>query len=234
MKEAAGLTLEIFDMVTDFIKPGKTELEIAEYVKGVVKEKGYGLAWDEDHCPAVFTGPDIKGAHSGPENKRVEKGHLINMDFGIYYKGYCSDIQRTWYVLKDGEDKAPVEVMKGFNTIVESIQRSADAIKPGITGCEIDDIARNYIVENGYSEYPHGLGHQVGKQVHDGGGGLFPRWEKYGNSPYLPLEESQVYTIEPRLTVEGYGVATIEEEIFVTKDGCTFITPPQKEIIYIK
>ncbi len=98
----------------------------------------------------------------------------------------------------------------------------------------MDDIARNYIIDNGYEEFPHGLGHQVGKEAHDGGGGLLPRWEKYGNSPFMEIEESQVYTIEPRLYVEGYGTATIEEEVFVTKNGCRFISKPQKELILIK
>ncbi len=101
-------------------------------------------------------------------------------------------------------------------------------------GCEMDDIARNYIVGKGYEEFPHGLGHQVGKVAHDGGGGLFPRWEKYGNSPFIKIEESQVYTIEPRLYVKNYGTATIEEEVFVTNGGCKFISKPQKELILIK
>lgn len=234
MTKAVEETLKIYDRVTEYIKPGLTELDIAAYIKGLVKENGWGLAWEEEHCPAVFTGPDAQGAHSDPTHKKVEKGHVINIDFGINYKGYCSDIQRTWYVLKDGETTAPPEVQKGFDVIVESIQRSADFIRPGVLGCEVDDVARNYIVENGYEEYPHGLGHQVGTQAHDGGGGLFPRWERYGNLPFIPLEENQVYTIEPRLPIENYGVATIEEEVLVTSGGCRFISTPQKELIYIR
>lgn len=234
MKTAIVETLKIFDEVTGFIKVGKSEKDVAEFVKSKVKEKGFGFAWDEEHCPAVFAGPDTAGAHSGPTDKKIEKGHVINMDFGINYKGYCSDLQRTWYVLKDGEEKAPEEVQRGFQVIVESIQKSADAIKPGVEGCTIDDIARNYIVENGYSEYPHALGHQVGRAAHDGGGLLAPRWERYGKLPYIPLEVGNVFTIEPRLTIPGYGIATIEEKVVVTKDGCEFISPPQKEIILIK
>jgi Xaa-Pro aminopeptidase len=234
MQEAVDETLKIFDMVTKFIKPGLSEKEIAHYVLKITKEKGFGLAWDEETCPAVFTGPNPSGPHSGPSDRKVEKGHLINMDFGINYKGYCSDLQRTWYVLKDGETKAPEAVQKGFNIIRDSIQKVADAIKPGVKGVEMDDIARNYIVEKGYPEYPHGLGHQVGREVHDGGAGLFPRWEKYGNTPFMTLEERQVFTIEPRLPVEGYGVSTIEEEIYLTKDGYKFISKPQKELILIQ
>lgn len=234
MQEAVDETLKIFDMVTDYIKPGLSEKDIANYVLKVTKEKGFGLAWDEETCPAVFTGPNPSGPHSGPSDRKVEKGHLINMDFGIKYKGYCSDLQRTWYVLNDGETQAPAKVQKGFEIIRDAIQKVADALKPGVTGVEMDDIARNYITDNGYPEYPHGLGHQVGKEVHDGGAGLFPRWEKYGNTPFLMLEERQVFTIEPRLPVEGYGVSTLEEEVYLTKDGCKFISKPQKELILIK
>ncbi|NLT51599.1 MAG: aminopeptidase P family protein [Ignavibacteria bacterium] len=234
MKEAIKHTLEIFDEVTGFIKPGVTEAEIASFIQSMVIARGFGFAWDIEHCPAVFTGPDTAGAHSGPTDREVKFGHVLNIDFGINYKGYCSDLQRTWYICREGETSAPEEVMKGFNTIKESIRLAAKELKPGKQGCEIDDIARNYIVSKGYGEYPHALGHQIGRFAHDGGGLLSPRWERYGNLPYLPVEENQVFTIEPRLTIEGYGIATIEEEVIVKKDGCEFISSPQEEIYLIK
>ncbi|MGA8263366.1 MAG: Xaa-Pro peptidase family protein [Ignavibacteriaceae bacterium] len=234
MTEAVNKTLDIFDQITGFIKPGKSEKEIASFVKSIMQEKGFEPAWEEETCPAVFTGPDTQSAHSGPTDRKVERGHLINMDFGILYKGYCSDLQRTWYVLKDGEDKAPAEVQKGFEVIRDAIQKVVRSLKPGVAGCDMDDIARNYIVEQGYEEFPHGLGHQVGRRVHDGGCGLFPRWEKYGNAPFMKVEENQIFTIEPRLTVKGYGTSTLEEEVIVKKEGAEFISKPQKELILIK
>jgi len=234
IKEAIKETLIIFDKVTDFIQPGKTEKDVADFVRGIVKENGWEMAWDEEHCPAVFTGPDSAGAHSGPTGRVIEKGHVINMDFGIKLNGYCSDLQRTWYVLRDGETEPPAEVMRGFNVIVDSIQLAADALKPGKKGWEIDEVARNFIVENGYEEYPHGLGHQVGRVAHDGGALLGPRWERYGNIPYLEIEENNIFTLEPRLPIKDHGIATIEEIVVVTKDGCKFLSDPQKEIYLIK
>lgn len=234
MKDAIKETIKIFNETTKFIKPGVTEIEIANFMKKKVNKRGFGLAWEDDHCPAVFTGPDAGGAHSGPTDNKVEKGHIVNIDFGIEYEGYCSDLQRMWYVLKDDETKPPAEVQKGFEIIRDAIQKVAGKLKPGVAGCDMDDIARNYITEKGYEEYPHGLGHQVGRNVHDGGAGLFPRWERYGNSPYMKLEESQIFTIEPRLPVKDYGVSTLEEEVVITKNGCEFISPPQKELILIK
>lgn len=234
IKEAIKETLIIFDQVTEFIEPGKSELDVANFVKGVCKEKGFDLAWDEEHCPAVFTGPDTAGAHSGPTNKQIERGHVINMDFGIKLNGYCSDLQRTWYVLKDGETEPPAEVNRGFNVIVDSIQKSFEAIKPGKKGWEIDEVARSFIVENGYEEYPHGLGHQVGRVAHDGGALLGPRWERYGNIPYLEIEKNNIFTIEPRLPIKDYGIATIEEIIVVNEDGAEYLSMPQKEIYVVK
>ncbi|HPN37168.1 MAG TPA: M24 family metallopeptidase [Melioribacteraceae bacterium] len=234
MQTAIKETIRIFNEVTDFIKPGKTEKDVADFVKGLVEQRGYGLAWDEEHCPAVFTGPDSAGAHSGPTNRVIERGHILNMDFGLNINGYCSDLQRTWYILRENEEIPPAEVLHGFNTILESVTLSAEALKPGKLGCEIDDVARNYIIEKGYSEYPHALGHQIGRVAHDGGALLSPRWERYGNLPYMPVEKNQVFTIEPRLSVPGFGVATVEEEVLITDDGCKFISERQKEIYLVK
>lgn len=234
MKKAVAETLKIFDEVTKFIKPGLTEIDVANYVRKICDEKGFEPAWGADHCPAVFAGPDPNGPHEGPSDKVIQKGTMVNMDFGIKLNGYCSDLQRTWYVLNDGEEKAPEPVKKGFEIIRDSIQKVADTLKPGVKGVDMDSIARDYITENGYTEYPHGLGHQVGKTVHDGHAGMYPAWERYGNAPFIELEEGQVFTIEPRLPVKGYGVSTLEEEVYLTKDGCEFISKPQKELILIK
>jgi len=234
MKEAIKETLKIFDAVTKYMKPGMTEIDIANYVRKLHIERGFEAAWEETHCPAVFAGPNPNGPHEGPSDKVITKGTVVNMDFGLKYKGYCSDLQRTWYILNDGEAKAPTPVQKGFDVICDSIQKVADAVKPGVKGVDMDTIARSYITQNGYPEYPHGLGHQVGKTVHDGVAGMFPAWERYGDAPFIPLEEGQIFTIEPRLPIEGYGVATIEEEVYITKNGCEFISPPQKELILVK
>jgi len=234
MREAVDETIKIFNQVTGFLKPGMTEIEVAEFVRKITTEKGFEFAWEETHCPAVFAGPNPSGPHMGPSDKKIKKGTLVNMDFGILFKGYCADLQRTWYILNDGEEKAPEPVQKGFEVIRDAIQKVADELKPGVKGVDMDSIARSYIIENGYPEYPHGLGHQVGKTVHDGVAGLFPSWERYGNAPFMDLEEGQVFTIEPRLPVEDFGVSTLEEEVYLTKDGCEFISKPQKELILIK
>lgn len=234
MKDAIKETLKIFGEVSKFLKVGVTEKQVAAFVLDLVKQRGFETAWDVEHCPAVFTGPNTAGAHSGPTDRTVQYGHVVNMDFGVKVNGYCADLQRTWYICHPHEDIAPMEVQRGFDVIVESISKAAAALKPGKQGWEIDKIAREYIQIKGYDEYPHGLGHQVGRFAHDGGCLLGPKWERYNNLPYLQVEEGNIFTLEPRLTVKDFGIATVEEEVIVTSVGCEFISERQKELYLIK
>jgi Xaa-Pro aminopeptidase len=234
IRHAIRSTEEIFSGVEKFIAPGRTEREIAGFMQAEVKRVGLEYAWEPGHCPAVFTGPDTAGAHYGPTERRVEPGHVLNMDFGVKYQGYCSDLQRTFYILRDGESGPPPEVRRGFETIVEAIERSRVGMKPGVQGVEIDAIARGWITAAGYAEFPHGLGHQVGRFAHDGTALLGPAWEKYAHKPFARLEPGMVFTIEPRLTVPDYGVVTIEDMVVVTDSGADFLSTPQKELILIR
>lgn len=233
MTRAIEHTLDIISKVTSFIAPGKTEKEIAEFMIREVENRDLDFAWEKSHCPAVFTGPDTAEAHYKPTDRKVERGHVLNMDFGVKFEDYCSDIQRTFYILEEGEDEAPPEVQSGFETIVTAIELAKQALKPGIQGVEIDKAARDYIVSQGYEEFPHGLGHQVGRFAHDGTALLGPPWEKYAEKPFQPLEEGMVFTIEPRLKVQGRGVVTIEEMVVITKEGAEFLAEPQKELLLI-
>jgi Xaa-Pro aminopeptidase len=233
--EACDATVRIFEAVTPKLRAGLTEKQFAAMiVEEMHRDPGLTPAWDEEHCPAVFTGPDSAGAHAGPTDRPIEPGHIVNVDFGVRRNGYCSDLQRTWYVTRPGETAAPEAVQKGFDTILRSIRDAAATIRPGKTGAEIDDVARGVVTSAGYAEYAHGTGHQIGRVAHDGGGGLVPRWERYGNTPLLPIEAGQCFTIEPRLTVPGHGVATCEDIVAVSDQGATFLSRPQERLWLVR
>ncbi len=233
IKGAIKETLKIFDEVTEWVHVGQSEKQVADFIKAKVAERGLELAWDEAHCPAVFTGPDTAGAHAGPTDRTIKPGHVMNIDFGVRQNNYVSDMQRTWYFLRPGETEAPAEVQRGFTIIRDAVHNAAAALKPGMLGWEADAIARSHITDAGYAEYPHALGHQVGRQAHDGSALLCPKWDRYKDLPYSVVEAGQVYTIEPRLTIDGYGIATIEEIVVVHDNGCEFLSDPQMELILI-
>ena len=234
MREAIRHTQEIYALVGAFIRPGLSENEIAAFVHAEIARRGLGHGWEEATCPAVFTGPGGAEAHYAPGARKVERGHVLNMDFGVKVGAYVSDMQRTFYVLGEGETAAPAEVQKGFDTIVAAIEAAKRAMRPGVEGRAIDAVARGLIVGAGYEEYPHALGHQVGRFAHDGTALLGPTWEKYADKPLKKLQPGMVFTLEPRLTVAGRGICTVEEMVVVTETGCEWLSDPQRELVLIR
>jgi len=234
VRGAVEITDEIYRKAFAFIKVGMTESEIGENMHRLANDYDAGLAWPAENCPAVNSGPNSPVGHSGPTTIKVEPGHIIHFDFGVKYKDYCSDIQRLVYVLREGETEAPPEVQRGFDTIRTAIEKAREAMKPGVTGNSIDVIAREILMDAGYPEYQHALGHQLGRVAHDGGALLGPLWEKYGDDPKRELEVGQVFTIEPGLAVPGYGYVALEEDVVMTEHGAEYIGEPQRELILIK
>jgi Xaa-Pro aminopeptidase len=234
IQQAIRMTESIFGKVGSFIAAGRTEQDVAGFVRAETERAGVATAWDPATCPAVFTGPDTAEAHYGPTGRPIEPGHVINMDFGVKADEYCSDLQRTWYVLKQGEQLPPPQVQHGFDTIVHAIEEARRAMRPGVLGRDVDQVARAIIVGAGYTEFPHALGHQVGRFAHDGTAILGPAWEKYGRKPFLPLEEGMVFTLEPRLTIPERGIATVEEMVVVTANGTEYLSTPQQALISVR
>jgi Xaa-Pro aminopeptidase len=231
IKTAVETTRQIYESTFEFARVGLSEHEISAFMHMQIRELGVEEAWDYQNCPAVNAGPEAVIGHVGPTERVIEPGHLVHMDFGVRQSGYCSDIQRVIYFLKENETSAPEPVLRGFETVVRAIQEAAAGMKPGIKGKEVDAIARSVVTGMGYPEYMYGTGHHLGRTVHDGAGMLGPEWERYGDTPNYPIEAGHVYTIEPGLRVPGYGYIGLEEDVLVTPTGVEFLGKPQTELI---
>jgi Xaa-Pro aminopeptidase len=233
IRAAIDRTLILFKETTALLEPGLTEKQIAQHFHQRAEQWNVGTGWAWDQCPTVNTGPNSSAGHAGPSALQVEPGHLVHIDFGIKQDGYCSDLQRMWYVLKPDEMEPPAHVVRAFNAVAKTIQEAAKILRPGIEGWQVDSLARKVITSEGYPEYQHGLGHQVGRAVHDGGTGLLPRWERYGDTPYGVVEENQVYTLELGVQTDA-GFIGLEEDVLVTRDGIEWLAPPQTELILVR
>jgi len=231
IRKAIQSTLEIYDYAFERIKPGMSEIEVAMLMHAEVKQRGLGYAWSRQNNPAVNSGPDSPVGHNAPTEIKIKPGHLLHFDFGVMEEDYCADLQRMVYFLKPGETSPPEPVLKGFETIVRAIEAAFDLIKPGVKGIEVDAAARSVVTDAGYPEYKYATGHQLGRLAHDGGGLLGPAWDRYGNTPFQPIEAGQVYTIEPGLMIPGYGYIGLEEDVLVTEKGAVYLAPPQTELI---
>ena len=230
IRRAIETTEEIYHRTFEQISLGMSERQVFEQMQSLLLEFEVETAWDRGHCPIVNTGPESPVGHVGPTDLQIKQGHLVHFDFGVKQADYCSDIQRMVYFLAPGESQAPQVVLNGFNTVVDAIQACVSAIRPGMTGKEVDAIARQAVIQAGYPEYKHATGHHLGRLAHDGAGVLGPSWERYGDTPNYPVEPGHVYTVEPSLYVPGYGIIGLEEDIYITEHGAEYLSVPQTEL----
>ncbi len=228
MKAAAVETLDMFGILTQCIQPGWTLRDISEFMHNLMRERGVGHAWSYEGDPGITSG-DMPEGHGTPGDIPIQPGHVLRLDFGIKKDGYCSDLQRTWYLLKAGETTAPPEVEAAFAVVREGIETAAAMLKPGVLGWKVDEAVRSVLRRHGYPEYPHALGHQVGIWAHDGGSILGPRWERYGEAPYQPVEKDQVFTLEFSIQTP-YGHVSQEDMVVVTERGCQYVVEPQQDL----
>ncbi len=232
VRAAIQTTLGLFERVGQFLRPGQTESEIHRFVTDLVEGQGLTMAWDADYCPTVHNGARPIG-HTKAADYPVTPGTVVHMDLGVKQDGYCSDLQRLWYVSRGPGDTPPAELTRAFETVVAAIQAGADVLKPGIAGWEVDAVARKVITDAGYPEYLHAFGHHVGRAVHDGAGILGPRWERYGETPNYPVEAGNIFTLELGVEVPGVGYVALEEDVLVTETGMEWLAPPQTELMVV-
>lgn len=226
IRRAVAETESILDESKDFIRPGITNADLAASIRDLAYSRGLSCAWTPKMCPIVSTGPSPRVGHVSPSKDVLGPG-IVHVDFGVRVDGYCADLQRMWYVSSNGEG-APEPVAHAFRTVVDAIDRAAEALKPGVLGWEIDQIARDCIEKAGYEEFTHALGHQIGRSPHDGGGAtLAPRWERYNETPYRPVEIGNVFTLEPSIVLPEHGLVSLEANVLVTDKGCEFLSKRQ-------
>jgi Xaa-Pro aminopeptidase len=234
IRRAVETTERLFAEIGAFLRPGRTEREIQAFVHERMRAYGVEPAWDPDYCPIVAVGPEAPAGHAMPGDRRVAPGVLVHVDLGIRQEGFCSDLQRVWYVLGEGETEPPPEVQRAFRAVREAIQAGFQTLRPGVQGWEVDAAARRALTGQGYPEYLHALGHHIGRTVHDGSTILGPRWERYGQTPYGVVEAGNVFTLELGVRVPGYGYVGLEEDVRVTPQGAEWISHPQTELWVIR
>ncbi|MED3562508.1 aminopeptidase P family protein [Bacillus xiapuensis] len=218
LKEAADIADAAFKHILDFIRPGKTELEVANELEFFMRRAG---ATSSSFDTIVASGYRSALPHGVASDKVIEAGDFVTLDYGAYYKGYVSDITRTVAV---GQ---PDEKLKEIYEIVLDAQlKGMEGIKPGITGKEADSLTRDYIKEKGYGEYfGHSTGHGIGLEVHEGPALSF--------RSDLVLEPGMVVTCEPGIYIPGLGGVRIEDDTLVTKDSNEALTHSTKDLIIL-
>jgi Xaa-Pro aminopeptidase len=218
LKEAADIADAAFKHILDFIRPGKTELQVSNELEFFMRSLG---ASSSSFDIIVASGFRSALPHGVASDKVIETGDFVTLDYGAYYKGYVSDITRTVAVGK------PTDKLKEiYEIVLEAQLRGVNGIKPGLTGKEADALTRDYITEKGYGEYfGHSTGHGIGLEVHEGPG--------LSVKSDVVLEKGMAVTVEPGIYIPGLGGVRIEDDIIITENHNERLTHSPKELIIL-
>ncbi len=207
-----------FEHMLEYVRAGKTEREVQlELDYYMLRNGAEELSFDT----IALSGNNTSLPHGVPSDKEIQKGEFVLLDFGAVVCGYHSDMTRTFCV---GE---PSDKMKQVYDVVLRAQLDAlDAVKAGMTGKELDAVARGIIADAGFGDnFGHSLGHGVGMEIHE--------------MPYASpskdevLAENSIVTVEPGIYIEGEFGVRIEDFVVVKSGGCENMTKAEKQLIVI-
>ncbi len=213
--EAQRIAERAFNNTLRLITPDITEKELAAELTCQMLKLG---AQDKSFDPIVVSGSLSSVPHGKPRDVKLQRGFLT-MDFGALYKGYCSDTTRTVAI---GEPTPEME--KVYGTVLEAQLEAIKAARAGVTGKELDGVARRVIADAGYGEYfSHSLSHGVGIDIHE-----YPNCSPKSD---CVLTAGSVISMEPGIYLPGRFGVRIEDVIQIREDGCFDLTDLPKELL---
>lgn len=216
MRKAAIIAQDALEATLKLVKPGVTERELGSELVAQMLRLGSDPKLPFD--PIVGSGPNSANPHAEVSDREIQYGDFLLFDWGARYKGYCSDITRT-FVVGEPSDKQ-VEI---YYTVLAANRAALAAVRPGVTAGSIDDAGRAVISAKGYGKYfTHRIGHGLGLEEHE---------EPYmfAGNPVI-LEKGMCFSDEPGIYIPDWGGVRIEDDITVTEDAGRSISDFQREL----
>ena len=213
VKKAVEISDRAFDTVAPGICPGKTEKQVAWELEKAMREFGAdAISFDI----IVGSGPNGARPHHRAGNRQIKEGDPIVIDMGANYEGYCSDLSRTIFV---GEPDDKFRFV--YSTVLKAQLFAEENVKVGMTGEQVDHLARKIIDDSGNAEnFGHSLGHGIGLAVHE-----FPTVGPRGNDQ---IEDGMIFTIEPGIYLPGWGGVRIEDMVIMENGSARILSEANK------
>lgn len=215
IQRAQDITDSIFAILKRWLAPGVSEKEVAWKIECLAHQLGA----DGISFPAIVGINEHSAApHHHAGEQKLKRGDMILIDMGVIYQGYCSDMTRVLFT------KEPTKLQEEVYEVVRKAQEAAiKKLHAGVTGKEIDTVARGVITKAGYEKhFTHSLGHGVGLDVHE----LPNLSQRYTGR--IPLKS--VVTVEPGIYLEGKFGVRLEDMVVITTRGATNLTRSKKTL----
>lgn len=201
LKRARRMTREVLRRVPSTLRSGITEQGLARKLLSWALELGAdGLSFD----PIVAFGTHTACPHHHPTTRVLQKGHIVQIDVGVKYRGYCADMSEVFFTAEPTTAQAQV-----YHVLCVAKDRAAAAARAGASTRHLDSIARGVLAKAGIEQYfTHALGHGVGLEIHEG-------VSLSAKAPDRRLLQNEVITIEPGVYIPGKYGMRVEDMFFV-------------------
>jgi len=215
MQEANQIVAETLVMLEKTVEPDITTWDLDKLAEdlcisrnAIPAFKGY-RGYPASLCVSI----NEEVVHGIPSKKRrLKKGDILSVDFGVKYKGYFGDSAITIPVGKvDNAKSRLIDVTK------ESLQRAIAQVQVGKRIVDISSAVQTYVEKNGYSVVRQFVGHGIGTSLHEGP--EIPNFVQDEPSPRIL--EGLVLAIEPMVNMGTYKVR-------ILRDGWTVVTTDKK------
>jgi Xaa-Pro aminopeptidase len=198
------------------LSDGPTEAAFARALDDRMRDLG---ADDISFETIVASGPNGSRPHHTPEDRTIEHGDLVVIDFGALVDGYHSDMTRT--IAVGGLEALGPEQRRMVAVVAEAQAAGVAAVAPGVPTRAVDEACRAVIDAAGWGDaFVHGTGHGVGLDIHED-----PRVSSTADDTLAP---GHVVTVEPGVYLPGLGGVRIEDTVVVTAAGGRTLTHAPK------
>ena len=207
LRAAEKLNCEIWETARGKFRAGMTEREMARIIQKLMIEKGDGEAF----ATIVCVGKNAAECHHEPDETVWNGREPVLVDMGVKLNGFCSDLTRN---VVPRQSRLYRQV---YALVREANLAAIAAAKPGITGRQLDKVARDAIRKGGFGKcFGHSLGHGVGYEIHEA-----PYASKRDDTVLKP---GMLVTIEPGVYLEDNLGVRIEDLVLITDSGCEVLS----------
>ena len=217
LRSIAALASQAYEdmLAAGEVAVGRTERDIAADLEYRMRKLG---AERPSFDSIVASGPNSAKPHHGADDRVIEAGDLVTIDFGAYANGFNSDMTRTLIVEHTTDFTKEI-----YDTVLQAQWAGVKAATPGTSLRDVDRACRDIIKAAGYGDYfVHSTGHGIGLDVHE-----LPYAATTGTGE---LAEGMTLTIEPGIYVPGKGGVRIEDTLIITSGEPEIITKVSKEL----
>ena len=217
LREAGAAIDRVHAAVPGWLRPGRTELEVAADVAAAISDEGHART----DFVIIASGPNAASPHHEPSGRVLRPGDAVVVDIGgTMPSGYCSDCTRVYAI-----GSPPAEFTAYYEVLRDAQEAACAAVRPGVTAEAVDAAARTPITAAGYGpQFVHRTGHGIGLETHE--------------DPYIvagnaePLAPGMAFSVEPGIYPGPHG-ARIEDIVVCTEQGYERLNHVTRELVVV-